>query len=506
MGVLGEAAAGAVRERDETPAFASAGVAVVAALGALALIVSMGRYQFFGDELYFISAGRRLSWSYADQGPLVPLLARAMDLIAPESMVALRVPAVMATVGAIVLCALIARELGGSAAAQVLAAAAYATSPFLLGQGNTLSTNAIDTPLWVLASWLLVRWVRTRRDVLLLWAAVVTAVDMQVKWLIPFFWFAVAVGVCLVGPRCLLRRRTLWAGALVVAVTMVPSLLWQARHGWPQLALGRAVAAEQDAIGGRVVFVPLTAVIAGVLGGVLLLCGVWALWRSDALRPYRFLGVALPLLILAFVAVNGRPYYPSGCYAVVIAAGAVWAAGAPVATWRKVAVVPLTLASVVLAAASLPWKPERDLPPARPDDAIGLLLYGRFGWTELARTAARVYRDLPPEDRGRTVFVTRSYWQAAALDVYRYTYGMPAAYSWSRGFGYFGAPPNRATTVILVARDATEMQSLFASVTPIGRADARLGLPGVSRDVTFWRCDHPRQPWSTAWPGLMRLN
>ncbi|MGV9542170.1 glycosyltransferase family 39 protein [Nocardia beijingensis] len=185
------------RRRDDAqplPPFAFGGVGAVAALGALALLVSIGRYGFFGDELYFVAAGRRLTAGYADQGPLLPALARTLDLLAPDSLVALRLPAVLVTVAAVVLTAQIAREFGGDRPSQVLAAAAYATSPFLLVQGTLLATNTIDTALWVVVSWLVIRWVRTRRDGLLLAAALVTAVDMQVKWLIPFFWIALAIG------------------------------------------------------------------------------------------------------------------------------------------------------------------------------------------------------------------------------------------------------------------------------------------------------------------------
>ncbi|MCU1643123.1 MAG: hypothetical protein JWN03_3398 [Nocardia sp.] len=223
------------------PPFATVWVLSIAAAGGLALLATLGRYGYFGDELYFLSAGRRLAASYADQGPLLPAMARLMDLIAPGSVVALRIPAVLVTVAAIVLSAQIAREFGGSRGAQALTAVAYATSPFLLVQGDQLATNTIDTALWVLISWLLIRWVRTRHDGLLLGAAAATALDMQVKWLIPFFWIAAGVGVLCFGPRELLRRPALWAGVLGVYLSTLPSLLWQARHGWPQLHMvGRA--------------------------------------------------------------------------------------------------------------------------------------------------------------------------------------------------------------------------------------------------------------------------
>lgn len=155
--------------RDDRPPFATLPIALVVAAAAVALLLSIGRYGFFGDELYFLSAGRRLAASYADQGPALPAIARLMDLIAPGSLVAQRIPAVLSTLAAIVVSAQLAREFGGSRGAQTLSALAYAGSPFLLVQGTQLSTNTIDTALWVLIGWLVVRWVRTRRDHLLLW-------------------------------------------------------------------------------------------------------------------------------------------------------------------------------------------------------------------------------------------------------------------------------------------------------------------------------------------------
>lgn len=190
------------RHSDAHPAhsFATGPVLGVAAAAAVVLVCSATRYGYFGDELYFLAAGRRLSAGYADQGPVLPLLAAMMDTAAPGSLVALRLPAIIVTLVAVLVSAQIARELGGGRGAQVLTAVAYATSPFLLMQAKNLSTNAIDTALWVLITWLVVRWVRTRRDGLLLAAAAATAIDMQVKWLIPFFWVALAVAALVFGP------------------------------------------------------------------------------------------------------------------------------------------------------------------------------------------------------------------------------------------------------------------------------------------------------------------
>ncbi|WP_039798423.1 glycosyltransferase family 39 protein [Nocardia araoensis] len=489
------------------PPFAFGGVGAVAALAAAALLVSIGRYGFLGDELYFVAAGRRLAAGYADQGPLLPALARTADLLAPGSLVALRLPAVLVTVAAVVLTAQIAREFGGGRAAQVLAAAAYATSPFLLVQGDQLATNTIDTALWVVVSWLVIRWVRTRRDGLLLAAALVTAVDMQVKWLIPFFWIALAIGVAIYGPRELLRRPALWWGAAIVVLTSAPSLVWQAAHGWPQLRLGGVVAAEQATIGGRYIWLPLALAAAGVLGGLLLVYGVWALFRAESLRPYRFLGPMPLVLVVVFIATAGRPYYAAGCYGVLIAVGAVrWTQSRRRSRLIVTAVV--AAISVALVVVSLPLRAESDIEPVETQAEAGLeiALYGRFGWSELAAGTAAAYAALPEPERASAVVIADSYWQASALDLARASYGLPAVFSPNRGFGYIGTPPDTATTVLWVGGTEADVRAHCAEVTATGRVDARLGYPGVTRGVTVWRCAQPLVPWSRAWPDMLRLN
>ncbi|MFI7524907.1 ArnT family glycosyltransferase [Nocardia salmonicida] len=487
----------------EVPPFAVLGVGAIAVVAAIGLFAVLGQYGFFGDELYFLAAGgHHLAVSYADQGPLLPLIAALMDSIAPGSLVALRVPALLVTVAGIALAAAIAREFGGGRGAQLISAAAYATSPFLFVQGSQLSTNAIDGPLWVLITWLLVRWVRTRADVLLILAGVVTSIDMQVKWLIPFFWICVGISVLVYGPRDLLRRPALWIGAAITTVAMVPSLLWQAANGWPQLEMGAVVSAEQEAIGGRLAFVPLALLAAGLLGAILLVYGTVRLFRAESLRPYRFFGLVVVLLVVAFLATGGRSYYAVGIYPVAMAAGAVGLVEARVA-WQRIAAVPVIGLSVVLAALSLPWQPESSIPPST--GGVDLLLHGKFGWSDLAASTDLAYRALPEDERARVVIVAQSYWQAGALDTYRPRYGWPAVYSPNRGYGYLGTPPDSATTILYVGGKLEELRESFGSVTPIGRSDARLGYEGATRDVTIWRCEQPVRPWSQLWLDLRTM-
>ncbi|APE34467.1 hypothetical protein BOX37_11450 [Nocardia mangyaensis] len=103
------------------------------------------------------------------------------------------------------------------------------------------------------------------------------------------------------------------------------------------------------------------------------------------------------------------------------------------------------------------------------------------------------------------MIVTESYWQAGALETYRDRYGWPAVYSPSRGYGYFGTPPDTASAVHYVGGQADELRKHFDAVTEVGRADSRLGYQGATRDVTIWWCERPVRPWSQLWPEIRHL-
>src|SRR5688500_16022391 len=98
-------------------------LAGVAGAVAVLLLATAGRYGYHRDELYFLRAGREAAFGYVDQPPVTPLLAAAVDAVAPGSLVALRLPAALAAGAVVVLAGLLAREVGGDRTAQLLAAA-----------------------------------------------------------------------------------------------------------------------------------------------------------------------------------------------------------------------------------------------------------------------------------------------------------------------------------------------------------------------------------------------
>ena len=478
-------------------------VLLIAALLGSALLLTSGRYGYFADELYFLAAGDHLSWGYADQPPALPLLARLAETLAPDSVVVLRIPAMLAAVATVFTTALIARELGGDRRAQTLAAGACATANQFITAGHFLLTWSIDPVMWTLVSWLLVRWVRLHDrgeddDRLLLWAGVVTAVAMQVKLLIPAFWLMAGIAVLFVGPRRLLSRPKLWWGAAVAVLSVVPTALWQANNGWPQLRMAHVVSSETFNLW---VFLRSATDGAGFVGAVLVCFGLWRLLRSRELRPYRFLGWTTVALTALFALSGGRSYYVAGFYGLLFAVATVELQRRREkrgnSRWGWIA-YPAYAVSACLAVSALPPT------PAAAVASSNVLGRGSLGWQRLTSQVAKIHRNLPPGQRRNTAVITHDYWSAAAIHHYGPELGIPRVHSGSRGFGYFGHPREGTDQVLYLAGNRQYLERFFHDVTLAGKIHTR--LPTYYGGKPIWLAEDPKQPWDRLWPRMSYMS
>lgn len=498
---------GAQKQKSGVPPLARRPVLALAAAVGAVLLALAGRYGYHRDELYFRAAGEHLDWGYPDQPALVPLVARVIGGLFGESLSALRAPSALLTAAGVVLAALTARELGGGRRAQVLAAGAYAVCPFVIATGHLLSTATFDLFLSTALVWLTVRWTRTRDAWSPLAAGAAAAVALNVKYLVAFLVAALVAGLLISGPREFLRRPATYAGAAVAVLAALPGLLWQARHGWPQLEMADRIAAEAD-FGGRPGFLPFLLVLSGVVLSWLWAYGLWRLFRSPDLAPFRFLGWAYLLLALVFLATNGKPYYLAGMWAALWAAGAVEVErhGAPRGAGWAVSLPAYVLTAVATVLFSLPVFPVDRL-AATPQPAVNADAAETVGWPRLVAEVARVHRSLPEDERARAVIMTVNYGEAGAIDRYGPEFGLPRAYSGHNGYRYFGTPPDDGGPVVFVgAESAAGLSRFWTDVTLAGRVDNGVGLDNEEQGAAIWICRGPRAPWPELWPRLAHLN
>lgn len=491
------------------PAIAWKPVLLIAGVLGVVLLAVSARYGYHRDELYFRVAGRHPMWGYPDQPPLVPLLGRAVTALS-DTLVALRVPAALFSAAGVVAAALTARDMGGGRRAQLLTAGAYAVCPFVVAAGHLFSTATLDLLLSTTIVWLAVRWVRTRDQRLLLAVGAVAALALNVKYLSAFLLVALVAGLLVSGPRDFLRRPALAAAALIVVAAAVPGLVWQARHGWPQLDMADAIAGKGD-FGGRPGLVPFQILLTGVVLSWLWIYGLWRTYRSEHLRPFRFLGHAYVLLTVLFLVTAGKPYYLSGLWAALFAAGAVEIErnGAPrgwawVPTPPVYAVTAITTALLTLPVYPVTWLARTPQPAVNADAAETV------GWPRFAEQVADAYASLPPDERATATIIVSNYGEAGAIDKYGPRLGLPRAYSGHNGYWYFGRPPQTGGPAVVVGPETTAgasyLRQFWSDVRPVGAIDNGVGLDNQEQGKPVWICRGQRAPWSELWPRLKTLS
>ena len=492
------------------PALAWKPVLLIAGALGVVLLALSARYGYHRDELYFRVAGRHPMWGYPDQPPLMPLLGRAVIALLGDSVVALRVPAALFSAAGVVVAALTARDMGGGRRAQLLTAGACAVCPFVVATGHLFSTATLDLLLSTVIVWLAVRWARTRDPRLLLAVGVTAALALNVKYLAAFLLAGLVAGLLISGPRRFLREPAFWAAVLVASAAAAPGLVWQARHGWPQLDMADAIAGKGE-FGGRPGLVPFQILLTGVVLSWLWIYGLWRTYRSEDLRPFRFLGHAYVLLTVLFLVTAGKPYYLAGLWAGLFAAGAVEVErnGAP-RGWGWVPTVPVyAVTAVTTALLTLPVYPVGEL-ARTPQPAVNADAAETVGWPRFARQVADAYRSLPPDERARAVIVVGNYGEAGALDKYGPGLGLPRAYSGHNGYWYFGRPRDTAGPAIVVGPEttagATYLQRFWKDVRPVGRIDNGVDLDNQEQGKPVWICRGQRAPWAELWPRMKTLS
>lgn len=470
------------------------------------LLAFAPRYGYHRDELYFLVAGRHLAWGYPDQPPFVPLVARLMNDLAPGSVTVLRLPAALAAAVIVLLSAALARRLGAEPGAQLLAAGSIATSLILLGAGHMLSPTTFD--LLASASILLLVVIILRGGDERLWGGVglLAGAGLLDDGLVAFLLAGLLAGIAVAGPRHVFRSRWLWAGGAVAAAMWTPYLVWQARHGWPELTVGRGIAnGASGSSTPRWLFVPEQLAIVSLFLAPVWIVGLIRLFRAPELRFARAVGFAYVLLGVVFLVTGGKVYYLAGLYPALLAAGA-----EPTLRWlrrgrrrvrRTALALAMVLAALSSAAVALPVAPLHDLHASSFAYDVGETV----AWPTYVREIATVWKRLPASLRAHAAILTSNYGEAGAVDRYGPALGLPTAYSGHMGFWYWGPPPAGARVVLGVGFDRASLTPFFAGVRLVSRLDNHLQVANDEQNAPLWLASGLRGSWANAWPKFKDL-
>ena len=487
----------------QLPAFAWRPVVLIAGvIGAVHLAVA-GRYGWHRDEFYYLAAGRHLAWGYVDQPPITPLLARLAGAF-PGGVWPLRVVAIAAQLGCIMLGAALARELGGAKRAQTLAALVVAGCPIFVGASMLLGTTGTDQLFWAAVFVLVAR--ALRRDTLASWVAagVVAGVGLENKHTLALLLVGIFVGLALTR-RDALRRPGPWMMGVLAGLIWLPNLIWNATNGWPALKMASSIANDQGGVLGSIAQAPLFVLLSGPL-----LVAVWVLGIRWLLRPpqrhYAWLAVVAIVALVLTVAGGGKPYYPAPALLGLLVAGTVaietqldgtrplWRNG-----WTRLVGLSIVTSLVI----GLPILGPSFATAIRPINQEPMETYG---WPGFARQVAESAHAMPTG----TVVLTGNYGEAGALQMFGpgvgLTFPVTSAHnSWATwGMPHHGTP----VSVLAVNEGGTDrLRTAWRHVELVHRITLpdKLVDEETDRDAAIYRCSDPKGNWVQLWPRLSHI-
>jgi hypothetical protein len=485
---------------EPSPRSARRGIALIAIAAFLLELAVSGRYGYVRDELYFLAAGRHLAFGYVDQPALTPLIARVSAILTGNTLVGLRLVPALGLAAIVVVTAAISRLLGAGRTGQLLAALAAATCGEYIGAMHELTTTMPDFVFWAVLLLLVTRLLASQDPRWWLAIGGCAGIAANAKWNIAFLVGSLAVGFLVTDARRLLRSRYLLLGLALAAVLAVPDLAWQAAHGWPNLAVFRVL--QSQAWHNRSTYWQAQVLFTGLALTPVWLAGVvWSL-RSPAGRRFRPVGIGCAIAITAQFALGGKPYYPGGAYAFLLAAGCV-----PVERWlgARRPLAGAAAAMLVSAAAFLPVAL-----PVLPASALRTLplqkinydLAESIAWPKQVGLVAREYDALPLALRRHATILAGNYGEAGALDRYGPGFGLPQAYSGANTFWLWGPPPASASSAVAINVDPALLRREFAHVRLVARFWNGLGVSNDEQGARIYLATGLRSAWSRAWPAF----
>ncbi len=441
-----------------------------------------GRYDVFRDELYFIVCGRHPAFGYADQPPVVPLLAAGFYALG-HSVWLLRLPATLAAGALAWLAVRFARLLGGDGFAAAGAGLAVTIAPMLMGMAATLNTTVFDPLAWTLIAYLLIRGIKDGDRTALVWCGVVAGIDFEIKYSLVFWFVSLVAGLLLTPERKVFRDRNLWLGIAVAALIAVPSLIWQALNHFPFLELAKA-AREKNTDTPPLAFLINQVLVMNPLLAPVWITGIVAPFLVGRLKPVRFLAVAFLVSLALVLLTHGKDYYIAATYPVMFIIGAValahWVKGfkgrAALATWGAAAaafsavISPLALPVLSIDGLNAYMRHFPVKPQQQEKSFKGTLLPQVFadqvGWHDFTNQVGGAWRKIPAEDRAATAIKVDNYGEAAALDVYGGAFGLPPALAGHNQYFLWGLRGQHPRN-LLVVQDNPERLAPYCEQTTI---------------------------------------
>lgn len=425
-------------------------------------------YGIFRDELYYLSCASRPDLGYVDQPPFSIYILALVRALIGDSVFAIRlIPAICASL-LVFVTGLIARKLGGTSTAAIIACTAITLSPIVLAMNTIYSMNTFDHLLWAMAFYFVIKIIDDNKTTNWIILGIIMGIALLNK--IGFLWFGAGLFASLLLTKERVRLKTLgpWIAALTALIIFSPYIIWNFLNDFAHIEFIRN--ASQNKYSG---LTPIDFMLGQILLSnpatiIIWLTGIYYLFFHEDGKKYKAGGIIfITAFIILIINWHSKAEYLSPAYPILFASGGVF--------WEKfelkksirwikyVIVIPLIISGFILLPVVLPVLPVDNY--IKYADAIGMspstseshelaelpqFYADMFGWDDLAKNISEVYHSLPDEDKNDVVVFAPNYGVAGAVEYFQNKYSLPPVISTHNNFWIWGYGDKIAKTIIVV--------------------------------------------------------
>lgn len=281
--------------------------AMLAAFTLLRMVVA-ALAPLSGDEAYYWSCSRNFDWSYFDQPPLVIWLMIPFRAILGETSLAVRMPAILASLAIGLMLPPLVKRLGGGLREATTSYLWMSAMPFFIIGSFYASTDILMAAFFVATTWAAVAIAQGERRA---WWGFGAAIGLAFLSKFPGVLVLPAILGALTAPsaRKDLKTPVPWlAGMLAFAIT-APVWIWGAQNQWANFEFQLSGRHEVQAVTAKYIgeFIGANLLLATPFLAVAFLPAWWrAVRRRDPAWLTVAVAAAAPFVIFGFVALRER--------------------------------------------------------------------------------------------------------------------------------------------------------------------------------------------------------
>jgi hypothetical protein len=434
-------------------------------------------YELHGDELLHLDLGKHLAWGYATVPPLIGWNSYLINLLGGSVFLIKFFPALFGALTIVVVWKTI-EELKGNLFALVLGAVSV-TFSVLLAHNVFYQPNCLDILLWTLIFFAIIKFINSEDNKWLWMVSISFAIGFLNKYNIVFLVLGLLPAILLTKHRKIFLNKHFYLSLLASIIIIFPNLLWQYNNDFPVFHHLQELTNEHLAKLSRLDFlVDQYFQFAGSF--IVIILAFISFFRYTPFKKYTIFFWTYIFTISIYLYFNGKSYYTTGLYPILLAFGAVYLEKLLRNGWLQYLRPIVILLPILMVLYQLPllvpfYSPEKikqsEFTKTYNGGELSSSFASMLGWQELANLVDDAFDSIA--DKENTLIHCEWYGQAGAINYYSKQDYTEAVAFHADYINWYPLDEMEIKNVILVKHsgDLEKEKSLFKSVSFVGEVN-----------------------------------